>query len=77
MAELVLFVCMEGTLINNNLVSKSWALVVCKSSVASVLFVCLFVFNFIPAENKVVLNSYLVGIVACKTESVKAIYIVM
>ena len=34
MAELVLLVCMEGTLINNNLVSKSWALVVCKSSVA-------------------------------------------
>ena len=31
MAELVLLVCMEGTLINNNLVSKSWALVVCKA----------------------------------------------
>ena len=35
MAELVLLMCMEGTLINNNLVSKSWALAVCKSSVAT------------------------------------------
>ena len=30
--------------------------------------------NFITAENKVVLNSYLVGIVVCQIESIKAIY---
>ena len=34
MAELVLLVCMEGTFINDNLVSKSWTLAVCKSGVA-------------------------------------------
>ena len=33
-----------------------------------------FFWNFVTAENKVVLNSYLVGIVACSTESIKAIY---
>ena len=33
-AELVLLVCMEGTFFSNNLVLKSWALAVCKSSVA-------------------------------------------
>ena len=33
--------------------------------------------NFITAENKVVLNSYLVGIVVCGTESIKVIYTAM
>ena len=31
MAELVLLVCMAGTLIDNNLVSKSWALLCVKA----------------------------------------------
>ena len=33
--------------------------------------------NFITAENKVVLNSYLVGIVVGPTKSIKTIYRVM